>query len=214
MKCTDARAALPLLIYGDASPQEQAALRDHLASCPACRREHEELQGIRRLLDAAPVPHVEVDLARLHETLAKRQTRRLRRWRRVAVALGAIAACLLLVAGFRLEVRLEAGQMVVRWGEPPPPAPGGAGIPPVADLDRRDAGTTALAEAEAELHVLRELIHALKQDGDDREERLQERLDRLQAHVRILQAQADRRWSATEQDVTALYLLTRKGEKP
>jgi hypothetical protein len=208
MKCTDARAALPLLIYGDASPQEQAALRDHLASCPACRREHEELQGIRRLLDAAPVPHVEVDLARLHETLAKRQTRRLRRWRRVAVALGAIAACLLLVAGFRLEVRLEAGQMVVRWGDPPPPAP--TPVPPQPLVHNDDLAT----EAEAELHVLRELIHALKQDGDDREERLQERLDRLQAHVRILQAQGDRRWSATEQDVTALYLLTRKGEKP
>ncbi|HEY7315354.1 MAG TPA: anti-sigma factor [Gemmataceae bacterium] len=208
MKCTDARAALPLLIYGESSPHEQAALREHLAGCAACRREHEELQGVRRLLDAAPVPHVEVDLAQLHQTLTDRQASRLRRWRRAALALGAVAAGLLLVVGLRLEVRLEAGQMVVRWGEPPPSAP--TPLPPQPLVHHADLP----AEVEGELRVLRELIHALKQDGDDRDERFQERLDRLQTHVRLLQAQADRRWSATEQDVAALYLLTRKGENP
>lgn len=98
--------------------------------------------------------------------------------------------------------------MVVRWGEPPPPAP--TPLPPQPLVHKADLP----AEADAELRVLRELIHALKQDGDDRDERFQERLDRLQTHVRLLQAQADRRWSATEQDVAALYLLTRKGENP
>jgi hypothetical protein len=62
--------------------------------------------------------------------------------------------------------------------------------------------------------VLRELIDALHQDSDDREQRYQDRLDILQRHVQALRAQADQRWNTTEQDVAALYLLTRKGEKP
>lgn len=210
MKCTAVRAALPLLIYGEPSPHEEAALREHLAGCAACRREHEALQGVRRLLDAVPAPRVEVDLPRLHQSLADRQARRLRRWRRGALALGAVAAALLLTVGLRLEVRLEAGQMIVRWGEPPSPVP----APPPLSAQSLVHPAALPPETEAEVRVLRELIHALKRDADDRDERFQERLDRLQTHVRLLQAQTDRRWSATEQDVTALYLLTRKGENP
>jgi predicted nucleic acid-binding Zn-ribbon protein len=69
-------------------------------------------------------------------------------------------------------------------------------------------------ETKTELRVLSELIHALKQDADDREQRFQERLDRLQSRVHALQTQTNQYWSATEKDVAALYLLTRKGEKP
>lgn len=212
MKCTDVRAALPLLIYGEASTAEEAALREHLTGCAACRGELEDLHGIRRLLDAAPIPRVEVDLARLHQARADRQARRLRRWRRAALALTAAAAGLLLVLGLQLEFRLDAGQLVVRWGNPPPAAPHrDTSVPPIVHLDQRP---TVSPDTEAQLRVLRELIHALKQDSDDREERFQERLNRLQTHVQLLQAQTDRRWSATEQDVAALYLLTRQGEKP
>ncbi|MGH7058704.1 MAG: anti-sigma factor family protein, partial [Acetobacteraceae bacterium] len=122
MKCTVVRAALPLLIYDEPSPQD-AALKEHLAGCDACRREAEALQGVRRLLDDAPVPRIEVNLPQLHRSLAERQIRQMRRWRRVAVALGALAAVLLLAVGLRLEVRLQAGQLLVRWGDPPPSDP-------------------------------------------------------------------------------------------
>ncbi|MGH7226752.1 MAG: zf-HC2 domain-containing protein, partial [Gemmataceae bacterium] len=40
MKCSDVRAALALMIYGEQGPQD-AALREHLATCAECRREHE-----------------------------------------------------------------------------------------------------------------------------------------------------------------------------
>jgi hypothetical protein len=215
MKCTDVRAALPLLIYGEPSPQD-AALREHVAACPACRRECEALSGVRRLLDDAAVPRIAVDLPQIHRTLAERQMRRVRRWRRTAVAFGALAAVLLLALGLRLEFRLEASQLIVRWGDPPVDGlAGGTGVPPVAGLDRRPAGpTTPPGNIEAELRVLSDLIHALKQDADERDQLCADRLDRLEKHVRALQSQSDQRWSATEESVAALYLLSRKGEKP
>ena len=211
MNCTDVRAALPLLIYGEPSLQD-AELTHHLALCPSCRREHEALAGVRRLLDDAAVPRVAVDLPQIQRTLAERQLRSARRWRRVAVALGAVAAVLLLVIGLRLELRLDENQLVVRWGNPPS---GGTGVPPVASLDRRPAGPAVPLESiESELRVFSDLIHALKQDADDRDQHCTERLDRLEKHVRALQSQSDLRWSATEENVAALYLLSRKGEKP
>jgi hypothetical protein len=211
MKCTDVRAALPLLIYGEPSADEKAALNAHLAGCAACRRERLALEGVRRLLDSAPVPPVEVDLPRLYQTQAARQAQRLRRWRRAALIAGTVAALLLLVVGLRLEVHLESGQMVVRWGEPPSTASSNTDITPTHVTNRRDAYAT---ETEAELRLLSDLIHALKRDADDRDQRFAERLARLQAQVQAIRSQADDRWNATEQDVAALYLLTRKGDKP
>lgn len=210
MKCSDVRAALPLMIYGEPNAEE-AGLREHLANCPVCRRESEALQGVRHLLNDAVVPHVEVDIARLQRSLAERQMRTLRRWRRIAVALGTIAALLLLAFALRLEVRLEANQLVVRWSEPLP-------VPAVGSISQQDAiepeSQVDKLDLREDLHVLSELIHALKKDADERDQHFTERLDALQKHVLALQSQADLRWNATEQDVAALYLLTRKGEKP
>lgn len=206
MKCTDVRAALPLLIYGEPSPQD-AALREHLAACPDCRREHEVLASVRRLLDDAAAPRIAVDLPQLHRTLAERQMRKLRRWRRIAVAFGGIAAVLLIAFGLRLEIRLEASQLTVRWGDRP--------------VDRSPQPNAVVVESRAgepvlrdDLRVLSDLIHALKQDADYRDQLCDERLERLEKHVRALQSQGDLRWTATEKTVAALYLLSRKGEKP
>jgi len=161
------------------------------------------------MLDETPLPRIEVDLPRLYQSLADRQARRLRRWRRVALAFGAVAAVLLLVFGLRLQVRVEANQILVDWGNPPPPT--GPVILPDRAVPEHQTGTPELRE---DLRLLSDLIHALKQDGDQRDRRFEERLDRLQKHVVALQEQAKLRWNATEQDVAALYLLTRKGEKP
>ncbi len=208
MNCTDVRAVLPLLIYGEPNPQD-TAVRMHLANCPECRRELEALQGVRRLLDDAPAPHVAVDLPQLHRSLAERQVRRERRWRRVALALGALAAVLLFAIGLRLEVRWEANQLTLRWGDAPTR---------IVPTNHRDAAVSekpaANSELRDELRVLSELIHALKRDADERDQRFADRLDRLQKHVLVLQSQSDLRWDTTEKDVAALYLLTRKGDKP
>jgi anti-sigma factor RsiW len=206
MKCNEARAALPLLIYGDADAVQQAALRDHLARCADCRREQQALKRVQRLLHTAVAPPVALDISRLQQAEFTRQLRRVRRWRRSAVALGAVAALLLLGLGLRLEVRLSAGQLTLRWGEPP--------TPPAVSSQPLTTATTRTPETEAELRILSELLHALKQDAEERDRQSQERLDLLQERLHALQTQTDQRWDSTEQDVTALYLLARKGEKP
>jgi len=48
------RRNLPAYCSGDLSPSEQAQVRDHLASCPACRGEVAELETVLRLLRTTP----------------------------------------------------------------------------------------------------------------------------------------------------------------
>src|SRR5262249_60833691 len=78
------------------------------------------LEGVRTSLAAAPVPSVQLDVSQLLQTAAARRIRQARHWRRVAIAVAAVAAALLVVVGLRLEVRLEAHQLVLRWGDAPP----------------------------------------------------------------------------------------------
>jgi hypothetical protein len=211
MKCTDVRAALPLLIYGESS-LDDTALKEHLAICPDCRHEHDALRGVRSLLNDSTIPHVSLDWQPFHHALTTRQLRLARRWRHVAIVFGSIAAVLLLAIGLRVEVRLEASQLIVRWGTPPPSEIDGR---PVQTAERRDASPTVAPETrEMELRLLSDLIYALKQDADERDQRFDDRLDRLDKHLHALQSQSELRWSATEENVAALYLLSRKGEKP
>src|SRR5215471_2076091 len=104
MNCASVQDKLPELLYGDLQPEETAAVRHHLQSCPACRREEAALRQVRRLLDAVPVPEVSVNLTHLYRQTAERQQLRARRWRRVAVlAFGAAAALLALAVLPRFE---------------------------------------------------------------------------------------------------------------
>lgn len=210
MKCTDVRATLPLLIYGEQVPDD-AALREHVAGCPDCRREYEALLEVRRLLDDSAAPRVAVNWPQFHRELAQRQLQRARRWRRIAMALGGLAAAMLLTIGLHIEVRLEASQLVVRWGNPPR----GSDAPRSADGESRIPAPAVPPESiQAEMHVLSDLIYALKVDADERDHHFAERLDDLEKHLHALQSQAELRWSATEENVAALYLLSQKGEKP
>jgi hypothetical protein len=205
MNCTQARQALPLLIYDGLEPGEAAALREHLACCAECRREQAALQGLQTMLDSTAAPAAQVDLARVYQAAAEQQARRLRRWRRGALAFGAIAASLLLVFGLRLEIRVQAGQAVVRWGNSAAPSPAPVSPPLLTDSSPQN---------QDELRILSELIHALKQDADARDRQAMQRIDELQIRVQLLQLQADRRWTTTEENVSALYVLAQKGEKP
>src|SRR5438445_9126428 len=108
MNCPDVRPLLPVLVYDDLPPAEAAAVRRHLDACPGCRDEFAGLAHARAALDAVPVPAVRVDVARLYTEIAARQERRARRWRRVSMAIAALAAALLLVVGLRMQVRVES----------------------------------------------------------------------------------------------------------
>jgi anti-sigma factor RsiW len=120
MNCDDLRHRLPDLAWDALEPDEGAAITAHLRDCPGCRRELEDLRQVRGLLDAAPTPPVQVDVAAVYRAAAADAALRSRRWRRVALAACVAAAALLLVLVGRLEFRLEAHQFVVRWKAPPP----------------------------------------------------------------------------------------------
>jgi hypothetical protein len=211
MTCTDARTQLPALLYSDLPPAAADAVRGHLAGCAACRQEYAALQQVRHTLDAVPPPAVQVDLPRLYREAAERQARRARRWRRAALAGLAAAAVLLLAAGLRLQVHLDARQLVVRWGGPggEPPPHRDAPPPEVAEAGAPD-------EAEKRLQLMSSLIHALAEDLEARDAQQQQALKRLQDRLDALQFQGNARWGETERNIAALYAAqfgpTRKGE--
>ena len=214
MKCPDARALLPEYVYAGLPPERHKAVEAHLAGCAACRAEVRELQNVRRLLGEAAAPEVRVDVAALYREAAARQARRARRWRRLtAAACVAAAAAVLAAAASRLEVRVEAHQVVLRWGDVPAPdaPPDGAALahvpPPPAPQPP--------AVTEEQLRLLGELVQALAADVWDRDVRRQAEIVRLRALLVDLQEHDARRWSAAERDIDAMYAAQfgrKKGE--
>src|SRR5438552_1329244 len=119
MNCQHVQDSLPGFVYGDLPPDEKAKLENHLAGCSTCRHAHRALQEVRRLLERVPAPQPRVDLPRLYRQACELRLRQARRWRRLGVALAAAAAALVGVAlGLRLEVRMQADQLVLRWNSP------------------------------------------------------------------------------------------------
>ena len=211
--CPQTRAALADLLYGELPPAEVEAVQKHLVGCPACQAEYAALRQVRAALDAAPAPAdpPNVDLARLYREAARHQARRLRRWRRLAVAALAVAAALLVAVGLKLEVRLERHQFVLRWAAAQAEAPRTAPPLPVARQPARP-------ERDAEVRLVKELIHLLAEDVKVRDDRQQEALLALQERLDALGVQVNERWAATERDVSALYTAQfgprDKGERP
>src|SRR5690242_9521156 len=118
MNCDAIRGLLPLFIYDDLDSAESLAVARHLADCPACQSEHAAVMQTRSALEAAPTPAVNVDALALLRIETARQTLRVRRWRRAALAVGALAASLLLILTLKVEVRAGDGQFVLSWGHP------------------------------------------------------------------------------------------------
>jgi hypothetical protein len=209
MNCADARDRLSALLYGDLPGREADRVREHLTRCPSCEGEYTAISQVRRLLDTVPAPALAVDLPRLYREAAERQARRLRRWRRLAVgALAAAAALLAVVFLSRLEVRLDANQLVLRWGDVPAPVPMPPAPGPIADAPAPVAppsATASSAEVEQQLRLLAELVQALSQDADRQEERRREEIARLRGQMQLLQQQMTELRLATEKDVSALY---------
>jgi hypothetical protein len=205
MNCAEARRHLPALLYGDLELGAAGAVRQHLAACPACRREHAALDRVRAALDTVPVPVVQVDLPRLYQEAAARQARCVRTWRRTALACAAVAALLLVVFGLRLQVRVGPHEMVLRWGDVPP-----AVTPPSSGAAEADA------EVAQRLQLMSELIHALADDLESRDAQQRDSLKRLQARLDALHLQNDARWGEARRDIAALYVARfgppRKGE--
>jgi Putative zinc-finger len=206
MTCSDVRAALPLWLYDDLKPDAAADVSKHLAGCPACREAAEGLRAVRSALAAVPEPAAAaVDLSRLFHDAAALQERRLRRWRRVAVGVAALAAALLLVVGLRLEVRIDARQLVVRWGG----APGSEAVPvapsPPPVVEKAAVPVPSPGDDDERLRTMQELIHALADDQLRRDDRQRQEWARIQGTVEQWHWRTVRRLESTESDVRALY---------
>jgi len=204
MTCADVRARLALLLYGDLPPAEADEVRQHLARCPGCCDERTAVAQLRHLLDAVPAPAVAVDLPRLYRDAAEGQARRLRRWRAAAVAALAVAAAVVVALLLsRLEVRVDAHQIMVRWGAipPPPDQPPPLAPPP----EERPAAVVATAEVEQQLRLLRELVQAVSANADLRDERRRQEIAQLRGRLHGLEQQMTQLRLATEKDVSALY---------
>jgi len=214
MNCSQARTLLPDLAYECLEPLARDQLHVHVAACSSCQRELMELQELRRLMDAAPAPAVTVDVPRLYREALARQHGLVRRWRRAALAgLAAAAALVFVILALHVEIRIDAGQAVVRWDRPPAAAD--------AQPDPRTAqiphATPVLApNHDVEIQVLSRLIHALSADVDARDRRLADELARLQQLLVKLHERSERRLTETENSVHALYAaqfaLSRKGD--
>jgi anti-sigma factor RsiW len=194
MNCTHVREKLPELLYGDLPQTAAAELENHLVHCPACRSALSALGHLRRTLDTLPAPSLAVDLPRLYDRAARRREKQLRRWRRAAVVLAAVAAGLVVALGLRLEVRCEAHQLVVRWGTPdqvavPPPAP-------QAPREVAPQATPVVTVTAEEMQLIRELVHALASDVELRDRRQREQLTRLNERLDAFQRRTDVRWAA------------------
>jgi hypothetical protein len=209
MNCADVRLRLPALLYGDLSADEARAVRAHLARCPSCQREQAGVAEVRRLLDAVPAPAVAVDLPRLYREAAARHERRLRRWRRVALAsLAAAAAVLLTVLLSRLEIRLDSHQLVLRWGDvaaAPEVHPSPPSMPQPQERSLAAASAPLTADVEQQLRLLTDLVQALSNDADLRDDRRREEIARLRGQMQYLQQQITQLRLTTEKDLSALY---------
>jgi len=56
LNCRKALKALPETLDGGGSAELRAAVEEHVAACPACRREHDALRRSWELLDAVQAP--------------------------------------------------------------------------------------------------------------------------------------------------------------
>jgi hypothetical protein len=195
MNCNQVRQLLPELAYEELSPGEMEEAKEHLTRCRTCARELASLQELAGILDSVSPPSVNVNVPQLFRQARDIQSRQLRRWRRTALALGGLAAAVLVVLVFRLELRVSANQMVIGWGgKRPDVAPD-----PKSELHPSPTPSHGLAASEEELQPLRALIYEMaaniervSQDSELRDQRQQQNLNRLQDQLTQLRTMFQR----------------------
>lgn len=128
MKCDLSKEQLIGYLYQDMEPGEQAAIEAHLAQCPACQRELEELSSTTETLRAWPDEEPNMNLVFVQEKMSRWKARMpswLRRWsgRRltVSVAVG-IATVLVVLALVNLEATYGHGNFSVKLSLLPRPS--------------------------------------------------------------------------------------------
>jgi hypothetical protein len=213
MNCAQVRERLAGLLYGDLDAAETAEVEKHRAGCPTCQKEYASLERLRRSLDAvSAAPAAPVDFPRLYADAARLQQRQLRRWRRAALALLGAAAVLLAVVGLKLELRVEAHQLVVRWGAPTEATPQPEAAPP-QHADKIDLPAAPVISAD-EWQRMRDLIHAIAADVALNSSARRQEFDNLELRLDTLQVHSQQRDRLVAALYTAQFEPRDKGDKP
>src|SRR5262249_24000175 len=105
------------------------------------------------------------------------------------------AAVLLIVLSLRFEVRWHDREIVLGWGMSRISAPAPAAIEPPA------APQTLLTE----FQLIKDLVHALATDAEQRDQQRLETLSALERRLDAATATTNNRWTATQNNVRALY---------
>jgi Putative zinc-finger len=204
MNCAQLRNRLPELLYEDLPAGDREQLQEHLARCPQCRSEYASLQEVQQSLNRVSAPEVSVNLSLLYRQVADHQARAGRRWRRVALGAGGLAAAVIFILVLRLEIQLSGNQVVIRWGD---------STGSVEKIVNTEADSPGFVQSElpfppaseAELLPLREVIHVLAEDMDKlarevdaRDRRQQQSLARLQDQLTQLRMFTQRQISMAD----------------
>ena len=98
-RCEQVQEQISRLLDGDLSPQEQAAVQEHIAGCAECAALYEAFSAVSDAigqdLEEAPDSLRETVMAEIRREEIRRRNQSLRPWRRVLTA----AACLVLLVG-------------------------------------------------------------------------------------------------------------------
>jgi len=195
MNCEQVRALLPERAYGELPAAQQGKLSQHLSTCPACAGASRDLDALRQCLDTAPEPPARVDLTALYREAAAAERGQRRRWRRLAWTAAAAAAVLLIALSLRFEVRWHNREIVIGWGMSPKSAPAAIAVEPPA------VPQTLLTE----FQLIKDLVHALATDVEQRDQQRLETLSALERRLDTATATSNNRWTATQNNVRALY---------
>lgn len=198
MTCDEARGSIPLDLYG--ALDDAGALHAHLESCPACRKDRDEVRAVCAALDTATTPAVNVDAAAIHAQAIAAARAALRRWKRRTLAAVALAASLAAVLLVRPQVEIGNGAFVVRWADrPAEPRPVERITPIVRAAPERDR------DLDDRMRILSDLVLALRQDVESTDQKRRDEVSVLVARLEALRLQTLRNWDETRRDVKALY---------
>jgi hypothetical protein len=210
MPCADTEKLIDLA-YGEAPPDEAAAIEAHLAGCDSCRRTWEEIAGNIELLDRAadePLSAPAIDPTRIFAAAGRRENARARRWRRAAICATAAVVVLATAAAAFRRVEIHATHVVIRWSNPPrseiqAPSPANDLSQLRAELSQARRRLDDYGRRLEDLDRLASLVVSELKEDDARLTRATAGL-----HLRIdaLQRQNDRRWQAVGRGFHDWYL--------
>jgi anti-sigma factor RsiW len=167
MGCRDIREAISACVDGEASPEEAASVREHLASCERCRVLERQMRavgaGVRQVRGSVPDGFREAVFARLDAegALPPRKKIIYVSWRWAAAPLAAAAGLGLFLLTSREVVRAPVPQApVTSRGEtsvPGAPVPGPA-VSPAVPPPSTQGNTVALSTEDREMLALLDIL--------------------------------------------------------